>query len=69
MKIKTATMNKFIVYLTSGEPIIIEADYFKVKDEAVHFFKDAEEIPDIYVSAYGTVVIAEKKLKKIKGFD
>lgn len=61
-------MKTYIVFIPNGESIQVEADYFKVSDGAVHFFKDAEELTDIYVSTSGTVVIAQEKMKKVKGF-
>lgn len=61
-------MKEYIVFIPYNESLLIEADYFKVSDGAIHFFKDAEELTDIYVSAEGTVVLAREKLKQVKGF-
>ncbi|HKJ34859.1 MAG TPA: hypothetical protein VKA34_23755 [Balneolales bacterium] len=62
-------MKTFIVIIPNGENLLIEADYFKVSDGAVHFFKDAEELTDVFVSSHGTIVLAEEKMKRVKGFE
>lgn len=63
-------MKVFAVVTSSGETIYIDADYFKVKEDEVHFYIGAEKRADVYVSSHGTVVVPEELVRKeVKGFD